>query len=49
MSWLGRQRRHEKVVLKNCKYCGGSGNRGKHLCQACRGTGLARTVYRRVK
>lgn len=48
MSWLSRQRRHESVVLKKCRYCKKGKLRTGQTCPACHGTGQAKTMVRRA-
>ena len=49
MGFLWQRVRSEQLVVKNCKYCDGDGYRGRHLCQACGGSGQAKTLYFRPK
>lgn len=45
-SWRRKQAPHEQTVIKNCRYCKGSG-KGHYgnICQACKGSGKAKVIY----
>jgi DnaJ-class molecular chaperone len=56
MSWRRRQSGYEQEVIKNCRSCEGSGYLPGDLCSgylrgdrcpSCRGSGKAKTVYRK--
>jgi DnaJ-class molecular chaperone len=50
MGWLRQQGRNQVVVIKKCRYCKGYGYLGgRDRCNACKGTGKARTMVGRLR
>jgi DnaJ-class molecular chaperone len=49
MSWKKKYGRHEKAVIRRCKYCRGTGKTWRLTCQACKGSGYDRAVYWRPR